>query len=158
MNDNQLDILRSIGLAALLMSIACGIASMSGCASVQTVGTKQIDAVIDSGILDEKHEVTASDKKVLRSAFEAGRSDIVAAERDKVVAIKAAEKQRDEDVKKAESRAEAAEKRAVAAEKKADSNAAWASRGKWGAGILIGIVVLCVAGAVLRFLGKIPFI
>lgn len=129
MNDNHLDILRSIGLAALLMAIACGIASISGCASVQTVGTQQIDAVIDSGILDSDKPVTPEDKQIIRSALESARADIVAAETQK-----------------------------AAAEKRADSNAAWATRGKWGAGILIGIVVLCVGGVVLRFLGKIPFI
>ena len=136
MNDNQLDILRSIGLAALLMAIACGIASISGCASVRTVGTQQIDAVFDSGILDSDKPVTPEDKRLIRSALESARADIVAAETQKA----------------------AAEKRVVEERKRADSNAAWASRGKWGAGILIGIVVLCVVGAVLRFLGKIPFI
>lgn len=129
MNDNHLDILRSIGLAALLMAIACGIASISGCASAQTVGTQQIDAVIDSGILDSDKPVTPEDKRLIRSALESARADIVTAETQK-----------------------------AAAEKRADSNAVLASRGKWGAGILIGLVVLCVGGAVLRFLGKIPFI
>ena len=129
MNDNQLNILRSIGLAALLMSIACGIVSISGCASVQTVGTQQIDAVIDSGILNSDKPVTPEDKRIIRSALESARADIVTAETQKATA-----------------------------EKRADSNAAWASRGKWGAGILIGLIVLCVAGAALRALGKIPFI
>ena len=109
--------------------------SLVGCASVQTVGTQQIDAVIDSGILDNDKPVTAEYKKMIRSALESARSDIVTAETQKA----------------------AAEKRALAAEKRADSNAVWATRGKWGAGILIGLVVLCVGGAVLKFLGKMPF-
>ena len=129
MTDNQLDILRSIGLAALLMSIAFGIVSISGCASVQTVGTQQIDAVIDSGILDSDKPVTPEDKRIIRSALESARADIVTAETQK-----------------------------AAAEKRADSNAVWASRGKWGTGILIGAFVLCVVGTVLKFLGKLPFI
>ena len=129
MNDNHLDILRSIVLAALLMSIACGIASISGCASVQTVGTQQIDAVIGSGILDSGKPVTTEDKRLIRAALESARADIVTAETQK-----------------------------AAAEKRADSNAVWASRGKWGAGILVGLIMLCVGGAVLRTLGKIPFI
>lgn len=136
MNDEQLDILRSIGLATLLMAIACGVASMSGCASVQTAGTQQIDAVIDSGILDSDKPVTAEDKRLIRSALESARADIVTAETQKA----------------------AAEKRAVEERKRADASAVWASRGKWGAGILVGIFVLCIGGAVLKFLGKLPFI
>ena len=98
-----------------------------GCASVRTVGTQQIDAVIGSGILDSDKPVTSEDKRLIRSALESARADIVTAETQR-----------------------------VAAEKRADSNAAWASRGKWGAGILIGVFALGVAGAILKFLGKFP--
>ena len=118
----------------ICIGIALFLSVFAGCASVQTVGTQQVDAVIDSGILDNDKPVTAEDKRLIRSALESARSDIVAAEKQKA----------------------AAEKRALAAEKRADSNDAWASRGKWGAGILIGIVVLCVVGAVLKFIGKLP--
>ena len=117
------------------IGIALFLCTFVGCASVRTVGTQQIDAVIGSGILDNDKPVTTEDKKMIRSALESARSDIVTAETQKA----------------------AAEKRALAAEKRADSNAVWATRGKWGAGILIGLVVLCVGGAVLKFLGKMPF-
>ena len=118
------------------IAIALFLCVFAGCASVRTVGTQQIDAVIDSGILETDKPVTAEDKKLIRSALESARSDIVTAETQKA----------------------AAEKRALAAEKRADSNATWATRGKWGAGILIGLIVLCIGGAVLKFLGKIPLI
>ena len=108
--------------------------ALVGCASVRTAGTQQIDAVINSGILDNDKPVTEENKKLIRSALESARSDIVAAEKQKAEA----------------------EKRALAAEKRADSNATWASRGKWGAGILIGLIVLCIVGAVLKFPWKFP--
>lgn len=126
---------RSGILAALLMVIACGIASISGCASAQTVGTQQIDAVIDSGILDSDKPVTPEDKRIIRSALESARADIVAAETQKA----------------------AAEKRAVEERKRADSNAVWASRGKWLFGILIGVAVLAVLGSIAAFIRKVSF-
>ena len=111
------------------IAIALFICTFAGCASVRTVGTQQIDAVIGSGILDSDKPVTSEDKRLIRSALESARADIVTAEKQRVTA-----------------------------EKRADSNAAWASRGKWGAGILIGLIVFCVGVAILKFLGKMPFL
>mgnify|MGYP003610905059 CR=1 FL=1 len=120
----------------ICIAIVLFLCMFAGCASVRTVGTQQIDAVIDSGILDNSNPVTAEDKRLIRSALESARADIVTAETQKVAAEKRADKER----------------------KRADSNAAWASRGKWGAGILVGLIVLCIGGAVLKLLGKLPFI
>ena len=116
--------MRAVSMALLLCA-----ALFVGCASVHTVGTQQIDAVIDSGILDSDKPVTVEDKRLIRSALESARSDIVAAETAK-----------------------------VAADKKAESNAVWASRGKCGAGVLGGLLVILVVGVALKILGKIPFI
>ena len=101
----------------------------TGCASVPvTVAQAELSGIIDSGILDAGHIVTVEEKARLRVAMTHARDNIGAAE---------------------ERRAEA--------EKKAESSAAWATRGKWLFGILVGVVVLAVLGSIAAFIRKFSF-
>lgn len=122
-------------LIPLLFSLSIGCASMP-----VTDGTRQIEAVKASGILDIKKGDTPQtiiEKKEIVSAFNAAEVDIKAA-------------------KDAQAKAETAQKKA---EQKAASNAAWAHRGKVGAWIGAGIGVLLLLGTIfgiMRRVGVIP--
>ena len=114
----------------ICIGIALFLCVFAGCASIPaTVAMAQIDDVIQSDMLTDAHEVTPADKARLKMILARSRAEIGDAETARQAAVKSAEKDR-----------------------------IWASRGKWGAGILIGIVVLCVVGAGLKFLGKLPIL
>ena len=101
----------------------------TGCASVPvTVAQAEISGILGSGVFDDAHVVTLEDKAKLRLAMTHARDNIGAAE---------------------ERRAEA--------EKKAESSAAWATRGKWLFGVLIGVAVLAVLGSIAAFIRKFSF-
>lgn len=92
MSDSTLEKIQAIGLAMLLAAIAL---SFSGCKSAPVSDTvKQIDAVIDSGVLD-KDKPTKTDRSTIKKAVLDSRAAVVIAENKAVVAEakeKAAEK------------------------------------------------------------------
>ena len=105
---------------------ACLPLLFASCASVPaTVAQAEITGILDSGVLDPAHIITAEEKTKLRLALMHSREGIGAAE-----------------------------ERREKAEKKAESSATWATRGKVGAGLLGGLAVLAALAAVAGIIRK----